>query len=189
MLIPDYEIKRLCNQFGMITPFVGKTVRAIKGKKCLSFGLDSAGYDLRLKDGVKIFSADSEEIIDPKNFSESGMIEKVSDKTGAIVLGRSTTAIAQSVERIKMPDNVWALVIAKSTYARCGVTLNATKICPGWEGDLVLEISNMTPRAVKIYAGEGIASIVFFRVDPPDALYSQLGGKYQGQSGVTLPKV
>ena len=191
MILADHEIRRLCRDFGMISPYLNRTVRKTKDDKpCLSYGLDPAGYDLRLKDGVLIFSADSEEIIDPKNFKETGMIEKKLDKkTGSIILGRHTTALGHSVERIKMPPNVWALVVAKSTYARCGVTLNATKINPGWEGELVLEISNMTPRPVKIYTGEGIASIVFFRVDPPDALYSQLGGKYQGQSGVTLPKI
>lgn len=186
-LLPDYEIRRLCaNGLQMIKPFSGKTVRERGGKKILSYGLDAAGYDLRLKDGVKFFSADSEEVVDPKDFKERTMIIRRSGKDGSIVIPRGTTALGRSVEHIKMPNNVWALVIAKSTYARCGVTLNATKIVPGWEGDLVLEISNMTPNPVKIYPDEGIASIVFFSVPPPDVLYS---GLYQKQKGITLPKV
>lgn len=188
MILADHEIRRLCEKFGMVTPFESDTVREKDGLRCLGYGLDAAGYDLRLGSEVKFFSKDSEQIIDPKNFLEDGLYLRKVEADGSMILPSGTTALAPAVEKFKMPANVWALVIAKSTYARCGVTLNATKINPGWEGELVLEISNMTPRPVKIYPGEGIASIVFFWVNPPDLLYGDRGGNYQGQKGVTLAK-
>lgn len=188
MVLADHEIERLCRRFGMITPFEAVTVREIDGKRCLGYGLDAAGYDIRLGSEVQMFSKDSEVVIDPKNFSGDCLYKRTADEGGAIILPSGTTALAPAVERFKMPGNVWGVVIAKSTYARCGITLNATKINPGWEGELVLEISNMTPRSVKIYPNEGIASIAFFWVNPPDSLYGDRGGNYQGQKGVTLPK-
>lgn len=188
MALADHEIIRLCQKFGMISPFEPVMVRKLEGKeRILAFGTDSAGYDLRLGESVQFFSADREYVIDPKNFDPDWLVT-APVKDGFVVLPAGTTALAKAVEHIKMPPNVYGLVIAKSTYARCGITLNATKMVPGWEGDLVLEISNMTPRPAKLYVGEGIASVIFDWVHNPDSLYGDSGGNYQGQTGVTLPK-
>ncbi len=189
MALADHEIIRLCKRFGMITPFEETMIRgASSEEKRLAYGTDSAGYDLRLGERVQFFSADKDYVIDPKNFDPSWLVD-APVKDGAVILPAGTTGLAKAVEHIKMPPNVYGLVIAKSTYARCGMTLNATKMVPGWEGDLVLEISNMTPRPAKLYVGEGIASVIFDWVHNPDSLYGDSGGNYQGQSGVTLAKV
>lgn len=59
-----------------------------------------------------------------------------------------------------------------------------------WEGYLTLEISNTTPLPAKIYAGEGIAQLLFFEGDEPcEVSYADRKGKYQNQTGITLPKV
>jgi len=51
-------------------------------------------------------------------------------------------------------------------------------------------ISNTTPLAARIYANEGIAQVVFFEGDEaPETSYKDKAGKYQGQHGVTLPKI
>ncbi|HEY8309799.1 MAG TPA: dCTP deaminase, partial [Gemmatimonadaceae bacterium] len=61
---------------------------------------------------------------------------------------------------------------------------------PEWEGYVTLEISNTTPLPAKIYANEGIAQVMFFKGDePPLTSYKDKKGKYQGQSGVTLPRL
>jgi dCTP deaminase len=42
----------------------------------------------------------------------------------------------------------------------------------------------------KIYANEGIAQVLFFRgEEEPEVSYKDKAGKYQGQVGVTLPKL
>ena len=42
----------------------------------------------------------------------------------------------------------------------------------------------------KIYANEGVAQLLFFQGDEKcDTNYKERGGKYQGQTGVTLPRV
>lgn len=82
------------------------------------------------------------------------------------------------------------LCVGKSTYARCGIIVNVTPLEPTWEGFLTLEISNTTPLPARIYGGEGIAQLVFFQGDePPEVAYADRSGKYQGQVGVTLPKL
>ena len=71
----------------------------------------------------------------------------------------------------------------------CGIIVNVTPLEPEWEGHVTLEFSNTTPLPAKIYANEGVAQMLFFESDEVCATsYKDRGGKYQGQTGVTLPK-
>ena len=80
--------------------------------------------------------------------------------------------------------------MGKSTYARCGIIVNVTPFEPEWEGYVTLEISNTTPLPAKIYANEGLAQVLFFQSDEEcEVSYKDRNGKYQGQRGITLPKL
>ena len=84
------------------------------------------------------------------------------------------------------------ICLGKSTYARCGIIVNVTPLEPEWEGYVTLEFSNTTPLPAKIYANEGVAQVIFLEAAPDDVCetsYKDRGGKYQGQVGVTLPKI
>jgi deoxycytidine triphosphate deaminase len=83
-------------------------------------------------------------------------------------------------------------IVHNSTYARCGIIVNVTPLEPEWEGYVTLEFSNTTPLPAKIYANEGVAQVIFLEAAPDDVCetsYRDRGGKYQGQVGVTLPKI
>ena len=72
----------------------------------------------------------------------------------------------------------------------CGIIVNVTPFEPEWEGFVTLEFSNTTPLPAKIYANEGVAQVIFFESDEVcETSYKDRGGKYQGQQGVTLPKI
>jgi deoxycytidine triphosphate deaminase len=74
--------------------------------------------------------------------------------------------------------------------SNCGIITNVTPFEPGWEGYVTLEISNTTPLPAKIYANEGIAQVLFFEADEEcEVSYADKKGKYQGQTGVTLPRM
>jgi dCTP deaminase len=80
--------------------------------------------------------------------------------------------------------------VGKSTYALCGLIVNVTPFEPEWEGFVTLEISNTTPLPAKVYANEGISQVLFFQGDEPCAVsYADKKGKYQGQKGLTLPRL
>jgi deoxycytidine triphosphate deaminase/intein/homing endonuclease len=82
------------------------------------------------------------------------------------------------------------LHIHTSTYARCGIICNVTPLEPEWRGKVTIEISNTTPLPAKIYAGEGIAQILFLRAEAVcRTSYGDKKGKYQDQKGLTLPFV
>ncbi|MFX9123809.1 dCTP deaminase, partial [Acinetobacter baumannii] len=66
---------------------------------------------------------------------------------------------------------------------------NVTPLEPGWEGHVTLEISNTTPLPAKVYANEGSVQIIFLEGPRPETTSKDRRGKYQGQKGITLPRV
>ena len=112
------------------------------------------------------------------------------DHAQPVVNIENSFALAHTVEYFVIPDDVLVICLGKSTYARTGIVVNVTPLEPGWEGHVTLEFSNTTPLPAKIYANEGCAQFLFFQSDERCATtYAERGGKYQGQQGVTLPKV
>jgi dCTP deaminase len=86
-----------------------------------------------------------------------------------------------ALEHLRLPADVTALFIGKSTYARCGVIANLTPGEAGWCGHLTLEFSNSSGADVRLYAEEGIVQALFFRGVPCLTSYETRRGKYQGQ--------
>ena len=118
------------------------------------------------------------------------------EKEGMEVLGvtsygdLTSFALARTVEYFRIPRSVLTVCLGKSTYARCGIIVNVTPFEPEWEGFVTLEFSNTTPLPAKIYANEGVAQMLFFESDEIcETSYKDRGGKYLGQTGVTLPKI
>jgi dCTP deaminase len=182
----DRWIRRMAREHQMIDPFTDGQVRETDstGKKVISYGVSSYGYDLRIADEFKIFTNINNTIVDPKSFVEY-------EGTVCIVPPNSF-ALARSVEYFRIPRNVLTICVGKSTYARCGIITNVTPFEPEWEGHVTLEISNTTPLPAKIYANEGICQVLFFEADADDVCetsYADKKGKYQAQRGVTLPRL
>jgi len=167
----------------MIEPFVEGQV----SQGCVSFGLSSYGYDIRVADDFKIFTNVRSSIIDPKSFQPESFV----DFRGEVcIIPPNSFALARTVEYFRIPRNVLTICVGKSTYARCGIIVNVTPFEPEWEGYATLEISNTTPLPAKIYANEGIAQVIFFEADEACATsYKDRKGRYQAQQGITLPKV
>lgn len=182
MLKADKQIRELANG-GMIEPFEEKLVR----NGVISYGLSSFGYDIRLADEFKIFTNVHSAIVDPKHFDPKSFVEVKGDHC---IIPPNSFILARSFERIKMPKNLLAICLGKSTYARCGLIVNVTPLEPGWEGYITLEVSNTTPLPAKVYANEGIAQLLFFEGHAaPEVTYDSRKGKYQNQVGVQLPKI
>ena len=98
-------------------------------------------------------------------------------------------ALARGVEYFKIPRNVLTVCLGKSTYARCGIIVNVTPFEPEWEGHVTLEISNTTPLPAKIYSNEGLCQVLFLNLMRNVTTYKDKKGKYQKQTGITLPKI
>ena len=182
-LCSDRWITRQAREHAMIEPFEDRQVR----QGVISYGVSSYGYDMRVAREYKIFTNVLSSIVDPKNFDPKSFVEFEGD---VCIVPPNSFALARSVEYFRIPRNVLTLTVGKSTYARCGIITNVTPFEPEWEGHVTLEISNTMPLPAKIYSNEGIAQVVFFTGDEePEISYRDKKGKYQSQTGVTLPRV
>jgi dCTP deaminase len=179
----DRWIREMATRHGMIEPFVDKQVR----DGSISYGLSSYGYDMRVADEFRIFHNVLSPIVDPKAFDERSFFEYQGEEC---IIPPNSFGLARSVEYFRIPRNVLTITVGKSTYARCGIITNVTPFEPEWEGFVTLEISNTTPLPAKVYANEGIAQVLFFESDEPcEVSYADKKGKYQGQTGVTPPRL
>lgn len=153
----------------------------------ISYGLTSYGYDVRVDRKFKVFTNVWGSTVDPKNFDPKSFVEVEDD---VCIIQPNSFALAETVEYFEIPRDVLAVCMGKSTYARCGIIVNVTPLEPEWRGRVTIEISNTTPLPAKIYAGEGIAQILFLRgVAECRTSYADKDGKYQNQTGLTLPIV
>jgi dCTP deaminase len=179
----DKWIRRMALEHRMIEPFSEKQV----ADGLISYGLSSYGYDIRIADEFKIFTNIHSATVDPKNFDTRSFIDVKAD---VCIIPPNSFALARTVEYFRIPRTVITVCVGKSTYARCGIIVNVTPFEPEWEGIVTLEVSNTTPLPAKIYAGEGIAQVLFFGGDEPcETSYADRKGKYQSQQGLTLPKI
>ena len=179
----DRWIKKMALEQRMIEPFEDRQVRA----GVISYGLSSYGYDIRVADEFKVFTNINSTVVDPKNFDARSFVDVRGD---VCIIPPNSFALSRTVEYFRIPRDVLTVCVGKSTYARCGLIVNVTPFEPEWEGFVTLEISNTTPLPAKVYANEGIAQVLFFQSDEPcEVSYADKKGKYQGQAGLTLPKL
>jgi dCTP deaminase len=184
----DKWIRTMAQEHSMIQPFVEKQIRQDERQNCnkiISYGVSSYGYDVRCANEFKIFTNINSTMVDPKDFDERSFVDFVGD---VCIIPPNSFALARTVEFFKIPRNVLTICLGKSTYARCGIIVNVTPLEPEWEGHVTLEFSNTTPLPAKIYANEGVAQMIFLAADEIcETSYADRNGKYQGQTGVTLP--
>jgi dCTP deaminase len=178
-ILPDWQIQRDIK----IDPFADGTPR----QGLISFGVSSYGYDVRVGRHFKVFTNARCAVVDPKNFDPASFVDVEGD---FCLIPPNSFALAETMEHLEIPRDVLAICVGKSTYARCGIIVNVTPLEPEWRGRVTIEISNTTPLPAKIYAGEGIAQILFLRADALcQTSYADKQGKYQDQKGLTLPFV
>ena len=208
MLLSDIEIRRLAGE-GMIEPYVDHLVRQVEEERTwregprtittsgvhrvLSFGASSYGYDLRLSPvEFMIFRHVPGTVVDPKAFNAANLEAAELHRDGHgdfFVLPAHSYGLGVALERLALPEDVTALFIGKSSYARCGVVANLTPGEAGWRGHLTLEFSNSSGADVRLYANEGIVQALFLRGEPCSTSYEDRSGKYQDQPAKVVTAV
>lgn len=208
-MLSDVEIAARCgialcenaeydtNCLPLIEPFVKDLVKTNEeGKKLISYGLSSYGYDIRLGNKFFLHSpvnqyGSGKFIADPKASDDINYVELFPDEEGRIIIPPHGFVLCHSVETLNVHRDLLAICIGKSTYARLGLVVNVTPLEPEWSGQITIEISNTTPTPVAVYPGEGIAQLVFHKASDSVCLvsYKDRNGKYQDQTGVTFARV
>ena len=183
----DKWIRRMAAEHRMIEPFEPGQVKEALGRRIVSYGTSSYGYDIRCSTEFKIFTNINATIVDPKHFDERNFVDF---KGEVCIIPPNSFALARTIEYFRIPRNVLTICLGKSTYARCGIIVNVTPLKPEREGHVTLEFSNTTALPARIYANEGVAQVIFIESDEVcETSYRDRGGKYQGQKGVTLPRI
>src|SRR2546427_8981429 len=183
----DKWIRRMAAEVGMIEPFESGQVKEIDGRRIVSYGTSSYGYDIRCADEFKLFTNINSTIVDPKEFNAKNFVDVKAD---SVLIPPNSFALARTVEYFRIPRNVLTICLGKSTYARCGILVNVTPFEPEWEGHATISIANMNPCPVRLYAGEGIAQLLFLQSDEVCLTsYRDKNGKYQAQTEPTAAKV
>lgn len=179
----------------MIEPFIPKSIKICEnGHKAISSGVSSYGYDVRLSDDLNIFTNVNSMMIDPYEIDERCYVkaEIRKDEKGRkyAILPPNSFLLGHTIEYFRIPVDVLVVALGKSTWARAGVGVTITPIEPGFEGQVVIEVANFTNLPVKIYVEVGISQFLFFQSDERcQTSYADRAGKYQGQTGITMPKV
>ena len=183
-LKPDRWIRQMALEHKMIEPFT----ESQKRDGVISYGVSSYGYDMRVANEFKVFTNVFSAVVDPKAFNPQSFVDIVTDDV--CIVPPNSFALARSIEYFRIPRKVLCVCLGKSTYARAGIVVNVTPFEPEWEGYVTIEISNTTPLPARIYANEGIAQVLFLAADEEcEVSYADRKGKYQGQIGVTPPRL
>jgi dCTP deaminase len=179
----------------LIQPFDAMLVRETDGRRIISAGASSYGYDMRLADdGFRVFSPVHGREIDPKHFDDESLVEPPlrtsDDGSKYYLMPPHSYALGVTVETFRMPRNVTGICLGKSSYARAGLLVNTTPLEAGWTGRLVIELGNLANLPLRVYVNEGIGQVLFFESDEGcDISYEDRGGKYQGQTGLTYSRL
>lgn len=208
-ILVDHEIRRLCVEcketgskqwklVGLDEPMIFPFSEGVQGKGVISYGLTSAGYDLRLGYYLLVFSNINSLLIDPKLFSDEEYKNQILHKAKLMegkrgqyfVIPPNSYALGVSLEHIHIPRHLKGRCTGKSTYARQGLICNLTPVEPNWSGYLTIEMSNSTPCPAIVYAGEGISQLEFETLSSlPEKDYAEKGGKYQFQGNTPVPSI
>lgn len=184
MILSDRDIIKYYNAGkSLVTPFAGSK-QATQG---ISWGLSSAGYDIRIADKWITFnnpySLKAASIIDTHDFSNlpSTTREIVQQ---SLIIKPGETVLGVSVEYFDIPSDLMGICVGRSTLARLGILVNTTPLEPGWSGFLTIEITNLNKnRAIRVHANEGIAQVIFMQTSSlVQSAYGVTGqSQYQNQ--------
>jgi deoxycytidine triphosphate deaminase len=112
----DRWIRRMALEHGMIDPFEPDQIKEADGRRIVSYGTSSYGYDIRCADEFKLFTNINSTIVDPKNFDSKNFVDV---KGEHVIIPPNSFALARTVEYFRIPRNVLTVCLGKSTYARC----------------------------------------------------------------------
>jgi len=167
-VLADWQIE----QERIFEPFVDFQGQEEQG--VVTYGASSYGYDVRAGNVFYVFSnvRAADGVVDPKAF-DAEMLEEIDttlpNRKGEIrnycLIPPNNFVLCHTIEKVRVPRDCLAVVVGKSTYARCGLIVNCTPLEPEWWGHVTIEVSNTTPLPARVYANEGIAQVLLLRAD------------------------
>ena len=96
---------------------------------------------------------------------------------GTYLLGPNEYVLVETVESVKMPKDLMARILPRSTIFRCGCALHTAVVDPGYRGTLTFGLKNLSQHPFTLESRARVAQIVFETVEGETVEYD---GSYQG---------
>ena len=134
--------------------------------------IHDVSIDLRLDTYVTLLKPLTIENIDPlkqtqlPEYTEQIELDPHQDK---LILHPQTLVIAQTLEYVKLPDNIYGILDGRSSLARLGLLIHATaaSIDPNYEGHISFEIINLSKTSIILYPLMRVARLTLFKLPKP----------------------
>lgn len=183
MILPDHEIKKFLKEGKiLIEPLENPDIQ-----------IQPSGVDLLLGSEFRIFKTSSIHCLDTKKENQD-CTEIVKIEEGKpFIIHPGEFVLGTVKEYLKMPDDLVGSMDGRSSLGRLGIMIHTTSssINPGWEGRLVLEISNIGKTPVALYPGQRVAKLTFHKMtsaaERPYGLRKE--SKYHKQNGLGQSKI
>jgi dCTP deaminase len=153
-----------------------------------------ASLDIRLDRYFRVFRNHRQAYIDIREeIPDLTEQEEVADDE-PFVLHPGEFVLGSTVERVKLANDIVARVEGKSSLGRLGLLVHATAgfVDPGWDGQLTMELSNVSTLPIRLYFGMKIGQLSFQNLTTPaDRPYGhpELRSRYQGQTRPTASRI
>ncbi len=185
MILSDTDIKKKINE-GQIT---------ITPIPDLDTMVGTVSIDLRLGSDFMIYRRDSRpyvDVNDPNSFTNltetviKGENEPFIIHPGEFVLGAT-------LETISLPADLAGRLEGKSSLGRLGIVIHSTagKVDPGFNGRLVLEITNIGTLPIMLYPNMRVCQLLFEQLSSPTSIKytDRIDAKYKVQVATTGSKM
>lgn len=183
MILPDHEIKKYLEEGRLVVePLENPDIQ-----------IQPAWIDLRLGNRFRVFRLTSIPYIDTKSDSEAHTEKFTIEDDKPFIIHPGEFILGGVKEYIKMPPDLMGVVDGRSSLGRVGIVVHSTSasINPGWEGEFVLEITNIGKMPVAIYPGQRIAKLVLHKLtSPAERPYNKRKeAKYHKERDVTATRI
>ncbi len=152
-----------------------------------------ASVDLHLDDQVLVFRNSTAPYIDLKEaVPDLNEMVRIEDDE-PFILHPGEFVLGSTLERVTLGDSIVARLEGKSSLGRIGLLIHSTAgfVDPGWDGNLTLELSNVSRLPLTLYKGMPIGQISFqYLSTPAENPYGSeaLRSRYQGQTKPTASR-
>jgi len=143
--------------------------------------LGAASIDLTLGDEIRVI-ADTGVPIDITDDSDYRNHTEVQSLAKPFVLAPGATIHGITRERVSLPQDICGFLEGRSRFARLGLMIHVTSamVQPGVRNRQVLEMGNVSGRALRIHAGVRVCQLVLMRTEG-EAMYQ---GRFTSQEEV-----
>ena len=153
-----------------------------------------ASVDVHLSDTILIFKNSVAPYIDLKDEIPDLTEEVKIKKDVPFILHPGEFALGSTLEKLTLSNDIVSRIEGKSSLGRLGLLIHSTAgfIDPGWDGNLTLELANVSRLPITLYYGMRIGQISFqemtTEVENPYGS-AKLKSRYKGQILPTASRV